>query len=377
MPNGGERAYAYAKACGIIGKSFVGKRIAALGEANRLADLDRIVFPSGGLDLPERELLGSLEDRLAERAVKSIISIMECFSEPPKLLALLLRSYEIGDLKNALSSSLAGETKTPAFTDLGRFGRVHFDAWPDIPGMIGDTEFKFLLDKHQVLYRELGGVSLQTVLDRYYYKSLWDSLFELRREDRMAAEAILQDEISLRNAGWALRLRTYYWMSPEEVRLHLIYIPEVGVSHTGGEALSGERGAGKKAEAKKPKVKKPKLVFHHRKKSLSLAAEALASLELPLDNRAAWQSWRWARFLNPETPGEPWHVDPRFFQNAASEYLYRLAQHSFRLHPFSMDTIFCFIKLKLFEEVLLTSDAEGLGLGMSSRAVFELLEVQP
>jgi hypothetical protein len=33
--------------------------------------------------------------------------------------------------------------------------------------------------------------------------------------------------------------------------------------------------------------------------------------------------------------------------------------------------------LKLFEEDLLTSDAEGLGLGMSSRAVFDLLEVRP
>jgi vacuolar-type H+-ATPase subunit C/Vma6 len=377
MPNGGERAYAYAKACGIIGKSFIGKRIAALGEANRLADLDRIVFPSGSRDLPERELLNNLEDRLVERAVNSIISILECFSTPPKVLVLLLRSYEIGDLKNALASSLAGETKPPAFTDLGPFGRVHFDAWPDIPGMIGDTEFRFLLDKGQVLYRELGGIALQTVLDRYYYKSLWDSLSELRREDRAVSEAILQDEISLRNAGWTLRLRTYYWMSPEEVRFHLIYIPDVGVAQAQAQALPGEPAEENRQKRGKGGAKKKKLVLRQRSRTPSLAAEALASLELPLDNRQAWQAWRWARFLNPENPGEAWHADPRYFQNAASEYLYRLARHSFRLHPFSMDTIFCFIKLKLFEEDLLTSDAEGLGLGMSSQAVFDLLEVRP
>ncbi|MDR1058470.1 MAG: V-type ATPase subunit [Treponema sp.] len=377
MPNGGERAYAYAKACGIIGKSFVGKRITALGEVNRLSDLDRIVFPAGGQDLPERELLGSLEDRLVKRAVKSIISILECFSKPPELLTLLLRSYEIGDLKNALSASLAGMTEAPVFTDLGPFSHVHFDAWPDIPRMIGDTEFRFLLDKNEVLYRELGGVSLQTVLDRYYYKSLWNSLSELRREDRMTAETILQDEIALRNAGWALRLRTYYWMSPEEVRLHLIYLPGAGVSPDGEDPPPEEEGHGKKGKANKGKVSKAKLMFHHRTKNSSLAADALGSLDLPLDDRTAWQSWRWARFLNPEAPGESWHVDPRFFQNAASGYLYRLAQHSFRLHPFSVDTIFCFIKLKLFEEDLLTSDAEGLGLGMSGQAVFDLLEVRP
>ena len=41
------------------------------------------------------------------------------------------------------------------------------------------------------------------------------------------------------------------------------------------------------------------------------------------------------------------------------------------------DAAACFIKLKQFEEDLLTSVAEGLGLGMSGRDVFSLLEVEP
>ena len=41
----GERAFAYAKACGIIGKSFIGKRISALGKLHSLNELDRLVFP--------------------------------------------------------------------------------------------------------------------------------------------------------------------------------------------------------------------------------------------------------------------------------------------------------------------------------------------
>ena len=71
----GERAYAYAKACGIIGKSFVGKRIHLLEKAGSLSELDRMVFPDSSQNLPEKELLFDLEKRISERAVNSIISL--------------------------------------------------------------------------------------------------------------------------------------------------------------------------------------------------------------------------------------------------------------------------------------------------------------
>jgi vacuolar-type H+-ATPase subunit C/Vma6 len=81
--------------------------------------------------------------------------------------------------------------------------------------------------------------------------------------------------------------------------------------------------------------------------------------------------------LNPEIPGRSWTADPRYFQNAAGDYLYKLALRAFRRRPFSLDTAFCFIRIKQYEEDLLTSVAEGLGLGMSGQDVFALLEVTP
>jgi vacuolar-type H+-ATPase subunit C/Vma6 len=336
VPGVGERAYAYAKACGIIGKSFIGRRMAGLSGISRLSELDRLVFPGSSRDLPEKELLSDLEERLINRAVKSITAIAGCFSKPPEFLSLLVRSYEYADLKSALTASAAGEAKKPAFTDLGRFNTVKFDAWPDIPAMIGGSEFEFLLDKDGTIKKEMDGISLQTRLDRRYYENLWKSLVSLPKKDKQAAETILADEISLRNSGWVLRLRSYYEMPPEEVKVHLIDI----------QAPKG-----------------------------SLAADAYDCLELSLETRAEWSSWRWARFLNPER-GDQWRADPRYFQNAASGWLYRLARKHFRVHPFSLDTVFCFIKIKQFEEDILTSNAEGLGMGMSSRDVFGLLEVE-
>ena len=339
----GERAYVYAKACGIIGKSFVGKNISHIEKVGSLSELDRMVFPADPRNLPEKELLVNFEDRIIERAVASIISIVECFSDPPEFLTLLVRGYEYEDVKSAVVAALEKEKTAPDHTDIGRFQTVHFDAWPDIQAMIHGTEFTFLLDGNKTPDQMHETMSLQSAIDRHYYEALWKSLFSMPPRDRRAAQKIISDEISLRNSCCALRLRTYYHMSPDVVKLHLINI-----------------SAGRKREVR----------------SLSLANEAIQALEFPLDNFSAWSSWRWKRFLNPESGGKMWHADPRYFQNASSRYLSRLAKHFFRLHPFSMDTVFCFIKLKQFEEDILTSSIEGLGMGMSGRDIVSVLGVE-
>jgi vacuolar-type H+-ATPase subunit C/Vma6 len=203
--------------------------------------------------------------------------------------------------------------------------------------MLTETEFEFILEDLRDL-RSLSGGSIahiQNKLDRHYYTCLWNSLFKLALSDRSSIERILAEELSLRNAAWALRMRSYYGMSAEQTREYLVCITV-------------------------------------RKSRPSLADDALASLTMALDSPADWAKWRWVKFLN--RPGEHWTADPRHFQNAAAQYLYRLARHSFRLRPFSLDTAACFIKLKLFEEDLLTSVAEGLSLGMGAQETLTVLE---
>ena len=355
-PNMGERAYAYAKACGITGKSFVGKRVRNLEKVGRLSELDRMVFPESPGNLPEKELLLDLEKRIIGRSVDSIISIVECFSRPPEFLLLLIRVYEYADLLNALNAYIEKEDKAPAHTDIGRFQTVRFDAWPDLKAMLTGTAFEFLLDKKGILADEgrgqnknkiedstLKSFSLQSVLDSHYYNALWKSLFSLPSRDRLATERILGDEISLKNCCWALRMRTYYGMTGDETKSHLIDIP-----------LKSKKKPGPR----------------------SLAKDALDCLAFPLDSFSAWSAWRWKDFLNPFSGAKQWQVDPRYFQNAASRHLYHLTRHYFRINPFSLDSIFCFIKLKQFEEDVLTSSAEGLSVSMPSRDILSMLGVE-
>jgi vacuolar-type H+-ATPase subunit C/Vma6 len=344
----------------------VGKRIPSLAQADRLSSLDRLVFPQGGRELPERELLPDLERRVTGRAVSQILSIVSSYARPPELLLRLLRAWEYTDLKSSLNALVVGESSFPAWTDLGPFGTVRFSAYPDLAAMLKGTEFEFLLAPDMKLARGGDAVKAQTGLDRHYYYSLWEALKKLPKRDRTAAEQILGEEISLRNCVWALRLRSYYRMPAEEVSEYLMDI--------------GSPKAGDPKKTKNPKAPFPKAVSKSSGalgRADSLAADARAMLNFSLDTRSAWAGWKREQFLNPELPGQSWTADSRYFQNAAGEYLRKLALRFFRRRPFSIDTAFCFIRLKQYEEDLLTSVAEGLGLGMSSQDVFALLDVNP
>jgi len=333
VPASGERAYAYAKACGILGKSFIGPRIARLAGVARLADLDRLIFPEKSAELPERELLVDLERRISHRTVQQILKLVANNPQPAELLVWLIRSYEYADLKNALNAVSVQETALPLPVDLGRFSTVDFSAYPHLPTMLRGTEFSWILAKD-----DPAAMAVQTELDQRYYQALWAALHRTSRGERMYTQRLLAEEIGLKNCVWALRLRLYYGYAEAEIRQNLVDLDYQGVS---------------------------------------LMADALATLNLATDQRADWRGWNREYLLNPEKPGESWRVDPRYVQNAAANRLYRQARLYFRRRPFSLDATACFIKLKQFEENLLTSVAEGLALGMSSRDVVSLLEVRP
>ena len=331
--------YAYAKACGIIGKSFLGKRISSLTGLSSLNELDRMIFPDHHSELPGRELLVDLERRIIARTVRQVLAIAGSYADPPELIVRMLRAYEYSDLKTCIQYIAAGKKNLPVLCDIGRFRTIRFEEFPDIGAMLNGTELKPLLFESLKTIRagSTDITSIETKLDSIYYSGLVESLSLFNAEDRLITQRILADEISLRNCGWALRLRVYYQKRIDDTIKYLMDIK-----------LNEESG--------------------------SLAKEAMKSLDFPLDSRDSWKGWRWEKLLNEDTKTN-WTADPRHFQNAASQYLYRLAKRGFRCSPLSASAIFCYIKLKQFEENILTSIAEGLALGIDSTGVFNLLEV--
>jgi vacuolar-type H+-ATPase subunit C/Vma6 len=338
LNSGAERAYVYAKSCGLSGKSFTGKHVQKLCQVTRLSELDSLVFPGTGRSLPERELLLDLERRITARSVKAVLKIAASFSRPPELLAALIQSYEYADLKTVLSALANGAPAIGPHTDISPFGSIKFSAYPGLGAMLGGTVFEWIaaLDKSGLEGR--AGILLQIKLDCQYYEKLWKVLRETPKKDREEFEKILAAEISLRNAVWALRLRIYYGLAVKDIAASLVHVDSGG------------------AEG-------------------DFAAVAIESLSLPLSSRAAWGKWRWEPLLNPEKPGEAWKPDPRYVQNAAAAYLYRMVRAAFRRRPFSLNTSCCFIKLMQIEEDILTSVAEGLRIGIAPKNVLAMLGV--
>jgi len=295
MPYAWDNGYAYAKAACILGKSFLGKRISLLSGLRSLGELDRLVFAGNQKDLPGRELLADMEKRIADRAARRILSVVNSHS-CPKLLVQMLKSIK---------------------------------------------------QRTDILKTSTDSMTLINELDFNFYSGLIESLSELTGEDREAAASLIGDEISLRNCVWALRLRTYYQKNETETAKYLM----------------------------KLKLSSTNKVFSMYQRRSSLDCEARASLTFPLDVRLPWRGWRWEKFLNSEELSAHWTCDPRFFQNAASRYVYRLAYRCFHSLPVSVSAVYSFIKLIQFEEDILTSIAEGLSLGMDSSNIFKLLEI--
>jgi vacuolar-type H+-ATPase subunit C/Vma6 len=333
----GERAFVYAKSCGIIGKSFIGKNAARLRSVHSLAELDRLIFPDHPSALPERELLLDLERRITRRCADHIVRVASSFAKPPPLLSVLVRSYEYSDLKFALNALANGEKTLGGLSRIGSFAAVNFAAYPDLHRMLDGTEFAWIAALDKTEFEGHRGILLQIKLDSLYYKKLRKALEDTPARERAAFEKILAAEISLRNAVWALRLKMYYGMSAAEIAALLVDGPNT-------------KGA--------------------------FRSDALSCLSFAPQNRAEWRKWRWFFLLAPERPGETWTVSPRQLQNAAAAWLYRLAVRAYRSGLFSLDTSCCFIKLKQFEEDLLTSVAEGLRLGVAPKDLIDRLEVQ-
>jgi vacuolar-type H+-ATPase subunit C/Vma6 len=323
-----ERAYTYAKSCGIIGKSFLGKRAGRLSALTSPDELEQRLFPE---TKNLHDSIDAIETKIAHRSAKAILSVLGAFHKTPKILVLLARSYEYADLKRFMAAINAGEAEAPPWTPLGKFSTVNFAAYPDRAAMLKGCEFRFLAEADNA-------TDVNMELDRLYYKNLIEAIVKIPKYDFVGGRRLFFEEISLLNCTLAMRLRFYYGMSSSEVKKRLIH---------------------------------GKLTLNGRK----LATDAEASLSMKIDHRADWENWRRRNFLNTETGGKYWKCDPRHFQTAASIYLQKLALRYFRSRPFSLDTVCCFIRLKQFEEQLLTGVVEGTKLNMSAADVLKTLGV--
>ena len=274
MDNSAAKSYIYAKASGLIGKSFTGERTGLLFTVKTMGELWTLIFNTQPPLLPEVLLARQIEDEAFKKFVAQYVYFLNQFDKRQKILELPLKIFDADNLKTVGAALCSGEKDCPPLSDIGDFSQFNFKAWPDIAKITEGSDYSWyntVPDIHEQQKNDYH-IDIQMV------KSFWKELHTLSGDDFTILTNLFKTEYTLKNIVWALRLKINYQMSKEQIIQNLIYVTDA------------------------PTKEDP------------IAAPALAILDKEVDVWEQWANWRYASLLNPHTAGEIWSVDPSWIE---------------------------------------------------------------
>lgn len=332
--------FVYAKASGMLAKSFVGSRVNKLFSVNTIEGLWELLFQSSAPSVSESSLVQMIEEKAEQEFLCGFISLLKEYSRPQTFLVELLRFYDYDNLKNMMPTLVAmgvqGSLSLPArLASIGKFSLLKYDKWPSLDAMTAGSPVAWCADAQGVERQ----CDIDGRLDAQYVRTLWNSVAKLDSTSKEPVRRLLKDEIIYHNIIWALRLRIYYGMEPSDILCRLV---------TSRECRSNE------AVAKD-----------------ELAKSAAQILMLPLDSYREWVNWKYSYLLNPCKDGGQWSLDLRWVQRMARFELSRRALHQFHHHPFTSHVLFCWFKVKQYELDCIRMVAEGIRFKVSPAQIKE------
>lgn len=320
MERSGANAYIYGRLSGMLGKSFVGEKASRLYDAASTADLWTMVFHTDVPLLPQVMLSQKIEREAENRFIAQYISLIEMYDKIPPLLLELLRFYEVENLKEMGAALCSNETERPPLIDLGQYGSLNCDAWPNIAAVTALSPFAWydkVPDEHE--QQRIHGK-----LDNQYVSMVWEAAHKLPRSIRAQAADFFRDEFIMTNISWALRLKVYYNMEKDEIISHLPRAKTVSATD-------------------------------------EIAGPAVEVLDWPSDSWEHWKKWKYASLLNPHDE-DVWSIDPRWVENAAKARQYKAAQRLFHAEPLTELPLIAWFRIKQRECDMIRTAVEGIRL---------------
>ncbi|MBE6350792.1 MAG: hypothetical protein E7062_08625 [Spirochaetaceae bacterium] len=315
-------SFVYAKAKGMIAKSFVGTRINKIFTVQSLGELWSLLFKSEVPLVPEVMLAKKIEQEIELRFISDFKKLLDAFDEPNDFCKVLLQKYDYGNLKEFSSALLVGMTQKPFYYDIGKYALLRYKKWPSIAGLTEETVLSWYKEapsrKQQAYYDSL--------LDQHYIFELWDALKTVPKKQRTILQDYLSEEFILQNIIWALRLKIYYSMTNDEILTHLAFSTK------------------------------------EKNKDDILVQPALKILEYPLDSYEVWSSWKYKDLVNTSVDTASWRIDPRWVEHSAQVMLYKKAYALFHRYSECSLCLFCLYKIKQYETNCVRTCAEGLRL---------------
>ena len=326
-------AFIFAKANGILGKSFTGSRAQKLFMAKSLGELWTLLFRSQPPLVPEVLLSQQIEEKAFSTFISQFVTFINMYDKPESILIDQLLTYEGENLKEIGAALCKGETKCPPLTDLKKLSSLNYAAWPDIKKITKGTSFSW--------YNEIPGIHEQQEndfkIDIQICRHLWESAQQVKGEAGAALQQLYSREFIIKNIVWVLRLRLYYNMQTEEILKNLIYVSD------------------------KPGRADP------------VAAPALKILDWPLDEYEVWSNWRYASLLNPHEEGQVWQIDPVWIERCNRQEINKMASRLFHQFPSEPASLIGWYKIKNFELSCIRTAVESIRLNVNSVDAMEAI----
>jgi hypothetical protein len=311
-------AYAYARACGGLARSFLGERAAALARCSRVVEAWRAVFDEPPPELPEASLAAEAEIRLGSRPGEALGAVAGARALDVPLFRALSRRRESAYLKRAVAAAIEGAAAPPEPSDPRLYRGFRLEAFPDVERMVRGTAYQWI--------SEAGAIDLPAVknaLDRQYYRELWKAAREIPEREAGSLTSLVRIEAELENVVWALRLARFHAMGSSDIEGLLMDLPGADVK-----------------------------------------APALAALGFRGDSRGDWRGWKWERLV-PDTRkdgGGAWRLDLRSLESAADSYLYRRLVRALHMEADTCVPLYAFFKIKEMEAASIRGIVEGIRL---------------
>ncbi len=318
--------YVYAKSQGMLAKSFVGPRKINLFTAKTLSDLWRLLFDTAVPLIPENMLAKAIEEEAEKAFIDDYITLLSSYDEPDSIAVHLLRFYDYQNIKEINSAILKGHANLPKLADIGMYSQLDYAAWPKVNAITKHSDFSWL---DTVPTRETQK-DVDSRLDIQYTKILWSSVKKIPANSRLSVEKLIKEHIILQNILWAIRLKTYYGFTYDQIVEQLVFNDD---SHPHSDILAGP---------------------------------ALTAMDKNADTWDDWADWKYVDLLNPNDEGSVWHIDPTWLQNAINVYLNKMAYKAFRRGASSAHILTTWFKIKEYELNCIRTCVEGLRLNVDT-----------
>ncbi len=331
MDKSGADAFVFAKANGILGKSFTIKRAHQLFAAKSLGELWTLLFRSQPPLVPEVLLSQQIEEKAFSDFIGHYIKFIDAYDKPEPVLVDQLLLFEGENLKEIGASLCKGEKTLPQIINLGKYSSLNYKAWPDIKKITARTAFSWY-NKVPAIHEQQ---KLEFKIDIQVCRHLWESAQREKGEARDALLALYRQEFIIKNVVWALRLRLYYKMKSEDIIHNLIYVTD------------------------KPGPSDP------------VTAPALKTLDWPLDEYGPWSEWKYASLVNPHVDGQVWQIDPIWIERRNRVEICRKASLLFHQFPSDPCGLIGWYKMKNFELSCIRTAVESIRLNVNPEEAME------